>query len=43
MTTFRDAKMYLSLCVCIQLLKILKVASALIPKMGLATNVLKKV
>ena len=38
----RDAKMYLSLCVCIQLLKITKVFALLVPKMGLAPAVLKK-
>jgi hypothetical protein len=42
MKTMRSAKMYLSLCVCVQLFKILKFASALVPKMGLATNVLRK-
>ena len=42
MSTFRNAKMYLSLCVCIQLFKILKFASQLIPKMGLATSVLRE-
>jgi hypothetical protein len=38
----RDAKMFLSICVCIQLLKIIKFASELIPKMGLAPRVLKR-
>jgi len=42
MATIRDGKFYLSLCVCIQLLKIIKFISQLIPKMGLAPNVLKK-
>jgi len=37
----RSAKTFLSLCVCIQLFKVLKFASALIPKFGLATNVLR--
>ena len=40
MDTLRSAKMYLSLCVCIQLLKIIKFMKVLIPKMGLATAVL---
>ena len=43
MSTIRDGKFYLSLCVCIQLLKITKFASALVPKMDLAPLVLKKV
>ena len=42
MAEFRLAKMLLSLCVCVQLLKVLKFASQLVPKMGLATTVLKK-
>ena len=42
MATFKQAKVYLSLCVCIQLLKILKFLSVLIPKMDLAPIVLKK-
>ena len=42
MGTVRDAKIYLSLCVCIQLLKIIKFANALVPKMSLATSVLSK-
>ena len=42
MNTIRDGKFYLSLCVCIQLLKIIKFVSSLIPKMGLAPNVLRK-
>ena len=42
METVRAGKFYLSLCVCIQLLKIIKFMSALIPKMGLAPSVLKK-
>jgi len=42
MSTIRDGKFYLSLCVCIQLLKIIKFTSALIPKMDLAPTVLKK-
>ena len=42
MSTIRDGKFYLSLCVCIQLLKIIKFTSALIPKMDLAPMVLKK-
>ena len=42
MDTVRQAKFYLSLCVCIQLLKIIKFMKALIPKMSLATAVLYK-
>ena len=40
MDTVRQAKLYLSLCVCIQLLKIIKFMKVLIPKMALATAVL---
>ena len=42
MDTVRTAKLYLSLCVCIQLLKIIKFMKKLIPKMALATAVLYK-
>ena len=42
MRTIRTGKFYLSLCVCIQLLKIIKFTSALVPKMDLAPSVLKK-
>merc|ERR1719171_223929 len=42
MGTSRRAKIYLSLCVCIQLLKIIKFTNVLIPKMGLMTAVLSK-
>jgi len=42
MSTSRTAKLYLSLCVCIQLLKIIKFTNVLIPKMGLMTAVLGK-
>ena len=42
MSAYRQTKLFLSLCVCIQLLKILKFASMLVPKMGLATDVLRK-
>ena len=42
MGTVRNAKLYLSLCVCIQLLKIIKFANQLVPKMGLATNVISR-
>jgi hypothetical protein len=42
LSTLRAAKIYLSLCVCIQLLKIIKFTNALVPKMGLATAVLSK-
>ena len=40
MGTSREVKMYLSVCVCIQLLKIIKFTNVLIPKMGLMTGVL---
>jgi len=42
MGIMKTAKNYLSLCVCIQLLKIIKFASMLVPKMNLAPLVLKK-
>lgn len=42
MMTIREGKFYLSICVCIQLLKIIKFTSALVPKMDLAPAVLKK-
>ena len=42
METLRSAKLYLSLCVCIQLLKLIKFMKVLIPKMALATAVLYK-
>eukprot|EP00966_Prymnesium_polylepis_P134586 3110919-Prymnesium_polylepis.1 len=42
MNSFRETKTSLALCMCIQLLKILKFAAALVPKVGLATNVLRK-
>ena len=42
MEAMRDLKMYLSLTVCLQLLKLLKIAGILVPKMGLAPAVLKK-
>ena len=38
MGEYRQAKLFLSLCVCIQLLKVLKFASALIPKVRRATG-----
>ena len=37
-----DAKSYLSLCVCIQLLKVTKLCAMTVPKMDLAPKVLKK-
>ena len=40
MATARTAKIYLSTCVVIQLLKIIKFTNVLIPKMGLMTGVL---
>ena len=42
MTTLRTSKQFLSICVCVQLLKVAKFTSALVPKMGLAPLVLKK-
>ena len=42
MGTARTVKIYLSLCVCIQLLKIIKFTNVLIPKMSLMTAVLGK-
>ena len=42
MGTARIGKIYLSLCVCIQLLKIIKFTNVLIPKMSLMTAVLSK-
>ena len=42
MAVNRDAKSYLSLCVCIQLLKLIKFSAMLVPKMDLAPKVLKK-
>jgi len=42
MITFKQTKLCLSLCVCIQLFKILKIAALLVPKMGLATAILKQ-
>ena len=40
--TARDAKFFLSVCVCIQLLKIIKFTNVIIPKMSLMTRVLSK-
>ena len=42
MDAMRSAKLYLSMCVCIQLLKMIKFLKQLIPKMALATAVLYK-
>lgn len=42
MNTARTVKVYLSACVCIQLLKIIKFTNVLIPKMALMTAVLSK-
>jgi hypothetical protein len=42
MNAFSDAKTALSICVCVQLFKVMKVCAMLMPKMGLATAVLKK-
>ena len=41
MGEYRTMKQYLSICVCIQLFKITKFTSALVPKMGLMSNVLR--
>ena len=38
----RWLKYLLALCVCVQLLKIMKISSVLVPKMGLTPSVLKK-
>jgi len=38
----RDAKFYMSICVCIQLLKIIKFTNVIVPKMSLMTRVLSK-
>eukprot|EP00966_Prymnesium_polylepis_P155936 3603138-Prymnesium_polylepis.2 len=43
MVAVRTTKLYLSLCICIQLFKLLKIFTILVPKMGLATAVLRKV
>ena len=40
MSTYRTAKMFLSFCVCIQILKVVKFTDKMIPKMNLATSVL---
>ncbi len=42
MSTAEAAKTYLGMCVTIQLLKLIKFASTMVPKMGLAPLVLKK-
>ena len=42
MSAYRTAKTLLSLCICIQLFKIQKFLAMFIPKMGLATAVLRK-
>ena len=42
MEIHREAKTFLSLTCCVQLLKIMKLAAILVPKMGLAPAVLKK-
>ena len=42
MSTARTGKTLLSICVCVQLLKIIKFMSALVPKMDLAPSVLAK-
>lgn len=42
MSAAQTGKTYLSLCVTIQLLKLIKFCSALVPKMGLAPLVLKR-
>merc|ERR1719502_1978757 len=40
--TARSAKFFMSLCVCIQLLKIIKFTNVIVPKMSLMTRVLSK-
>ena len=42
MHTARTAKLFMSICVCIQLLKIIKFTNVIIPKMSLMTAVLSK-
>lgn len=42
MLTMGDAKTWFAICVCIQLLKLIKFFSSLVPKMGLAPAVLKR-
>ena len=42
MHTARTAKLFMSICVCIQLLKIIKFTNVIIPKMSLMTSVLSK-
>ena len=42
MNTARDAKFYMSMCVCLQLLKIIKFTNVIVPKMSLMTSVLSK-
>ena len=41
MNEYRSTKKYISLCVCIQLFKVIKFTSQLIPKMSLMTSVLR--
>jgi len=41
MLEYRRTKQWLSLCVCLQLFKITKFTAALVPKMGLMSNVLR--
>ena len=38
MNTARDAKFYMSMCVCLQLLKIIKFTNVIVPKMSLMTS-----
>merc|ERR1719197_1505649 len=42
MDTARQAKFFMSICVCIQLLKIIKFTNVIVPKMSLMTRVLSK-
>merc|ERR1719487_2796233 len=42
MFTAREAKFYMSICVCLQLLKIIKFTNVIVPKMSLMTSVLAK-
>ena len=42
MGMYTVTKTYLAICICIQLFKILKFAAILVPKMGLASAVLRK-
>ena len=42
MKEYKSTKIYISLCVCIQLFKVIKFTSQLVPKMSLMTSVLRQ-